>query len=379
MSAICLQPDPENGFVQVVGVGGIGTGTIIELAGEQTLGRNESRMGRVLESRDYCKLHIVGHYIAAFMGAKKRRFRVVAVGNVGDDAAGATLLSEMADVGIDISHVNVHPGVRTLSSTTILYPDKASANISASESASCRLSSKQISEAREELAAAGERGIALCLPEVPINMRHEFLRAATDWGSYRVASFTSEDMATVRSLELLSYIDLLALNFEETRALAEVNCPKLVNGNLLEACSRAAVEVNPDIRIISSAGADGVHIFENGEWRSFAAVPAACVSTAGAGDALLAGTIAALSAGLPLANGRHAPRTLCTEIHSAISLGLALAAFSISSAHTIHPEASIESLLHFLKETGIPFSDQFWAKCWRERDQDLSLKTLFAT
>ena len=39
--------------VGMIGVGGIGTGTLIELDGDETLGRTESRMGRLLDARDY--------------------------------------------------------------------------------------------------------------------------------------------------------------------------------------------------------------------------------------------------------------------------------------------------------------------------------------
>ena len=92
MSGLVLQADSKAGFTQVVGVGGIGTGTIIALRGNHTLGRNESRMGEALDARDYCKLHIVEHYIAVLMGSNENpsKFKVFAVGNVGDDPAGAT-------------------------------------------------------------------------------------------------------------------------------------------------------------------------------------------------------------------------------------------------------------------------------------------------
>ena len=55
------------------------------------------------------KLHIVEHYIAVLLLSKSTsdQFKVFAVGNVGDDAAGATLISEMADVGIDTRYVRI--------------------------------------------------------------------------------------------------------------------------------------------------------------------------------------------------------------------------------------------------------------------------------
>ena len=47
----------------LIGVGGIGSGTFFALQGNETLGREESRLGRFLDRRDYCKLHIIAHYV----------------------------------------------------------------------------------------------------------------------------------------------------------------------------------------------------------------------------------------------------------------------------------------------------------------------------
>jgi hypothetical protein len=46
-------------FHTLIGTGGIGTGSFFQLRGDHTLGREESRGGRFLDRRDYCKLHIV--------------------------------------------------------------------------------------------------------------------------------------------------------------------------------------------------------------------------------------------------------------------------------------------------------------------------------
>jgi hypothetical protein len=51
-------------FKTVVGTVGIGSGIIYRLEGDHYLGRNESRLARRVEHIDYCKLHIVFHYIA---------------------------------------------------------------------------------------------------------------------------------------------------------------------------------------------------------------------------------------------------------------------------------------------------------------------------
>lgn len=361
MSGLALRADPTAGFTQVVGIGGIGTGTIFALQGNQTLGRNESRMGQLLDARDYCKLHIVEHYVAVLLGSKcdPDLFRVFAVGNLGDDAAGATLIHEMGDAGIDTRHVKINSECRTLFSVSFLYPDESGGNITASNSAASALNSGQLNGCRPDLAAAANRGIALCLPEVPIEARQEFLRISTECGSYRVASFTSGEMQIVRKLNLLSQVDLLALNRDETAAIAGGIYAEASEEELLDACAAVALAANPKMRILSSAGARGVHIFEKGAWAHGEAFSSEVVSTAGAGDALLAGTIAGLSAGLQLANFKDVNLISTTEIDSAIGLGLALAAFSARSPHTIHPGIDLESLLAFVREHGIELSAEF--------------------
>ncbi|HET8636983.1 MAG TPA: hypothetical protein VFL96_09045, partial [Acidobacteriaceae bacterium] len=60
----------DAGWKCVVGIGGIGTGVVFRLEGAHSLGREESREATLLPGRDFCKLHIVEHYIAALMGAK---------------------------------------------------------------------------------------------------------------------------------------------------------------------------------------------------------------------------------------------------------------------------------------------------------------------
>jgi sugar/nucleoside kinase (ribokinase family) len=360
VSGLALQADPKTGFTQVVGVGGIGTGTIIALRGNHTLGRNESRMGEAIDARDYCKLHIVEHYIAVLMGSNENpdMFKVFAVGNVGDDLAGVTLIREMVDAGIDTRYVTVEPELSTLFSVAFLYPDKSGGNITTSNSAACKLSSGQLAECRHQMAAVGARGIALCLPEVPMDARHEFLQIATKCGSYRVASFTSEEIKIAHELKLLAQVDLLALNREEAVSFIGGSMQDTRDQWLLDACSEMARAVNPTMKILVSVGADGAYVFEDGIWSHHKAVPMKAVSTAGAGDALLAGTIAGLAAGLPLTNSTDVISNDKGVICSAIDLGLTLAAFSVMSPHTIHPSATFASILSFAKKKGIISSNE---------------------
>jgi sugar/nucleoside kinase (ribokinase family) len=72
-------------------------------------------------------------------------------------------------------------------------------------------------------------------------------------------------------------------------------------------------------------------------------------STAGAGDALLGGVLAALAAGVPLVDAHEAPTTLS----SALDLGVAVAALSVTSPHTIHPTACLPAVLDLVEASGL--------------------------
>jgi hypothetical protein len=53
----------KKNFRCLIGTGGVGSGSFFELEGNHTLGREESRAGRFLDRQDYCKLHIITHYV----------------------------------------------------------------------------------------------------------------------------------------------------------------------------------------------------------------------------------------------------------------------------------------------------------------------------
>ncbi|MGC2605879.1 MAG: PfkB family carbohydrate kinase [Silvibacterium sp.] len=345
-------------FSHVIGVGGIGTGTIIELNGDETLGRTESRMGRLLDARDYCKLHIVEHYVAILSGVKgdSSSCRVVAIGNVGRDDAGMGLIREMTDAGIDTCYVRVEPRYRTLFSVSFLYPDKSGGNITISNSAAGELDQAQLDHCQRELAAAGSRAIALCLPEVPLKARSEFLRIASDSGSYRVASFPAGEMEAVRSLNLLSRVDLLDLNREEAAALGGADRGE-EEEQVLEAGLRVAAAANPGIRLIVSEGPEGLDVFDQGTWSHYDAIPAEVISSAGAGDALLGGVIAGMVLGFPLV-GTTQENDGRKRNPSAIDLGLLVAAFSLTSPHTIHPGFTLQALQEFAFNANHPLVDE---------------------
>ena len=83
-----LRIDDRSLYQQLVGVGGTRIRIFFALEGNHTLGRNESRPGELLNIRDYCKLHIVIHYVAKLLGGQC--FRVLPVGGWATTRLGAS-------------------------------------------------------------------------------------------------------------------------------------------------------------------------------------------------------------------------------------------------------------------------------------------------
>jgi sugar/nucleoside kinase (ribokinase family) len=89
-------------------------------------------------------------------------------------------------------------------------------------------------------------------------------------------------------------------------------------------------------------------------------VSVAVVSTAGAGDALLGGVLAGLAAGLPFVPPGHSRASLTGRpLSSALELGALVAAFKVTSPHTIPPDLSLDALLAFAREHGVAFGEDF--------------------
>lgn len=363
---LALRANAETGFTCAIGIGGIGAGIIFALQGEHELGRNESRLGALLESRDYCKLHIVEHYIARLMGSggDPASFRVWPVGVVGDDAVGRQILNEMSAAGMDVQFVRSHPTLKTLFSVCFMYPDGSGGNITSSNSAAQTLSADDLRAASRYMRAAGANGVALCLPEVPLRLRRDFLELAANCGNYRVCSFALGDIQEARKMELFSLTDLLALNLEEASALLGDGPGHVLDEGVLAERTAKLTATRPRLRIVVSAGAKGAYGFECGRSQFCPAPVLEPVSTAGAGDALLAGVVCGLSAGLPFIMPHERANSFSGQIlRTALDVGVLNASFSVTSPHTIHPEAVLENLFAFTESHGASISDSLRSVC----------------
>ena len=313
----------------MVGTGGIGHGTFFLLEGNETLGREESRAGRFLDRRDYCKLHIISHYVKVLLDGP---FVVHAVGGVGDDDEGSRLCSEMSAVGIDLGFVHRVPGAPTLFSFCFVYPDGTGGNLSTGDSASARVDADAVSEAQPLMRELGSSGIALAVPEVPLPARRALLEAGTSSGMFRAASFTRAEMPEVRSARLLGLVDLCALNLEEAAAAAGISGarsaaePDVIARNAVKRLSSDF----PQLRLSITAGKAGSWCWDGKELSFDPAVRVEAAGTSGAGDAHFSGVLAGLAAGLPLSEAQQ--------------LGTIVAAASVTSPHTIHPDLTPDLL-----------------------------------
>jgi ribokinase len=331
VSACCYQA--------MIGVGGIGSGVFFALSGDHTLGREESRSGRFLERRDYCKLHIIAHYVQTLLGP---RFATVPIGKVGDDEAGHRLLQEMKDAGLDVRYVESCPGEQTLSAICLIYPDGSGGNLTVDDSACEKVDGAFVARAEPEFARFEGRGVALAAPEVPLAARKRLLQLGTAYRFLRVASFVSAEMRAAVEMGLLGQIDLLAVNLDEAAAVVGMSTEGRSPLAIVETAVERLHSINPRMSVSITAGKNGSWSWDGASLVHVPVFPAQVVNTAGAGDAHLSGVIAGLVAGLAMVQAQE--------------LGTLVAGLSVTSPHTIAPEVERQSLRTFANRSQAPLS-----------------------
>lgn len=319
----------------LIGTGGIGSGLFFAMQGDHTLGREESRSGRYLDYRDYCKLHIITHYVKTLLGPG---FELIPLGKVGDDDVGRGLIAEMERAGFDLRYIQVSTSARTLFSICFIYPDGSGGNLTPVESACTEVDENYITQAEPDFKRFAGRGIALAAPEVPLAARQRLLQLGTRYNFLRAASFVSAEIPQAAEMGLFRQLDLVALNIHEAATVAGLEAEKDEPFAIVEASIRTLTQVNPRIHLSITAGKRGNWSWDGENLVHVPAFPVETISTAGAGDAHLAGILTGLAAGL----------TLC----QAQELGTMLAALSVTSPHTINPEIERGRLSAFASKGG---------------------------
>jgi sugar/nucleoside kinase (ribokinase family) len=199
-----------------------------------------------------------------------------------------------------------------------------------------------------------ERTIALAAPEVPLSVRERLLETAGS--SFRVAGVARAEVP--EASRLLSRCDLVALNADEAAAVAGCPLEPTRPHDMLERCARALTALQPSMSILVTAGRRGAFAFSDGSWVSCPGMDVEVASTAGAGDALLGGVLAALAAGAPLtAAGPQRTTWDQRPITSALELGVCLASLAVTSPHTIPPAVTLDALRAFVASRGVVFGE----------------------
>lgn len=311
----------------LIGTGGLGTGIFFALQGEGTLGREESRGGYLLDSRDFGKLHIVCHYVSVLLSDD---FRVLPVGRVGPDPAGQGVLADLRAAGIDISRVVTDPVRPTLFSVCFTYPNGEGGNLTALNSASAEVSGADIRTVAPVFERFAGRGIALAVPEVPMTARAALLRLAGEHGFLRVGSFVTAELRTETADRLLADLDVLAINADEAAALAGCD-PEASAAAVTEAVAALVGSRYPQLSLVVTAGRQGSWVWDGGELTADPGIEARTRNAAGAGDAHLGAVIAGLAAGAGLAEAN--------------SFATVVSALKVESPDTIRADLDVASVL----------------------------------
>lgn len=365
----CLRPfDGEKfKYSHIVGTGGIGSGLFFKLTGDHTLGRNESRLGSIAPFRDYCKMHIIMHYVALMLGAHPQGdFRAFPIGKVGNDDAGKLMAGEMKDCGMTMDHIATIDGTSTLFSVCFQYPDGSGGNITTGDSASSQVAPEDVDAFFEGFEMDGRDGMMLAAPEVPLDARIRLLQKGRMRGSFNAASLLVSEVDEFESKGGFETVDLLAVNIDEAKAIAGITDETFEIDRIMNKCVDFLSRVNPQIMLAITAGSLGSYTFQNHFMEHTPIIETDVIATAGAGDTFLAGMLAGLSCGLPFLKGRSDAFFSETPLGSAVELGTMLAGLAVTSPHTIHPKADVRLLWALGIEKGTQYTPGFrkmFAQC----------------
>ena len=329
----------EHLFSFIAGTGGIGTGRFFKLEENHTLGRNESRLATLTDNRDYCKLHIILHYIAVFL---RNEIPVYAIGRIGADDAGRLLKKEMENAGIDCSFVTEDSCSPTMFAICGQYPNGEGFNITAGNSACAAVSVEDVNRFFDELDPVGN-GIVIAAPEVPLEPRIHLLKKGRQKNCFNVATVLSGEAAEFARQDGIVLTDLIALNVDEALAFASLGGGKTgTEREIVNSCVTYMQSHNAEITVIVTLGGSGAYVQYMDRVYTSDAMAAPVVNTAGAGDCFLGTVVAAMVRGADI-------------FPHAMDLGIMAAAKKIGCKDTIDFSMTADSLELFAREHGIIF------------------------
>ena len=347
-------------FDHVVATGGIGSGIFFLMEGNHTLGRNESRAATLLPYKDFCKQHIILHYISVLLGSKHDgSFQTFSIGKVGNDDIGKRLVQEMKSVGMNTTHVTICDNYNTLFSVCYQYPDHTGGNITTLESASDKVTADDIDSFFREFDLNGKGEIIIAAPEVPLSTRIKLLEYGRERGSLNAACLLSSEVDEFDQMLGFEKVDILSINIDEAGSIAKIKDETVETTVVVDACVKKLSKINSKISILITDGVNGSYCYTHERLEHVPSFEVPVKSTAGAGDAFLAGTIAGLCCGLPLLKGVSDHYFSETPLQTAVELGTLVASLSVTSADTIHPEADAVILYEFALKNNLHLGKEF--------------------
>ena len=305
-------------ITKVFGTGGIGTGIFFQLEDNRPISREESRAAVLTNFKDYCKGHIIMHYVSVLSPDT----HVYMLGMAGRDEPGKNLLTEMQSAGIDTRYVQLVDEAPTMFSVCYQFADSAGGNITSSNSACGLVTPAYIECCGHEIDA---ESIVLAAPEVPLESRIRLLEIGRARGAFTIASFLSAEAKNFAQAGGFALSDLISINVDEALSV----CDDGIN-----AAAEVIAAANPFIKLAITEGKSGIHLFENKTRAHIPCFPVNVVSAAGAGDAFLGGLIAATIAG--------------KDFVDAATYGAVAARFAVSCANTIAETVRPETLANFI-------------------------------
>jgi ribokinase len=144
-------------------------------------------------------------------------------------------------------------------------------------------------------------------------------------------------------VQLLKNTDLLAINLDEAATLTGLDLLERDIGYIFDAAVDQLLRMQPEMSVAVTAGKQGSWIWDRKLRHHVPAIQVPVDSTAGAGDAYLAGLIVGKVAGLEMTESQY--------------LATLIAGLSVTSPHTIHPGLNRQTLRTFAEELGVWLPD----------------------
>jgi sugar/nucleoside kinase (ribokinase family) len=210
------------------------------------------------------------------------------------------------------------------------------------DSACSSVNSEFVSTVEKEFNKYRGRGIALAVPEVPMDARIKLLELASKYGFFRVASFNSEEMSGIIESGILKKVDLLCINLDEAASGIKININDFEPEQIVERAVKIFTNINPGLFLSVTHGKDGSYVWDGKEISYLPAIKVNVVSTAGAGDAFTSGLIAGIAAGYSLKEAQQ--------------LASLAGSCSVTSPHTIHKELNRSELCKTANKSNYSFS-----------------------